>query len=131
MPDLTFLERGALDAICRAGDPEIDAENLSLLVKLLSNARISARDNTGHGFYTKLEIDRTLTPPLRIPTMIPGPHAWMVGLGEDATISFILWITDGYPATLEGFQNGDIEGNTVDLTTFDLGDLVFSRFSSD
>ena len=35
-------------------------------------------------------------------------------------MGFVLWGTDGRPDCLEGFQNGDAEGRTVDLRGHDL-----------
>lgn len=61
--------------------------------------------------------------------MIDGPCARMLDMGDDALMGFILWCSERGPETLEGFQFGDAEGETVDLKTRHLGALRFSEIS--
>ena len=118
--EFTHLEKSVLDAI---GDAQGGA--LPGLAELLSTAVIVSRENTGHGFYT----DFRAAPGTFKSTWIrpiAGPNVHMVGLGDDAMIGFLLWCSEDEPNSLEGFQYGDANGQTVDLKTFDLADLRFS-----
>ncbi len=117
MDEFTTLERAVLEAIC-AARPEDGAA----LRRLLATARVLGRDNTGHGFYASFEVspDR---PPVRLhPRSDPLVWAEMEGMGPGMTMGFVLW-----PDCLEGFQNGDETGATVDLRTRDLGTLRVRR----
>ncbi len=122
MLTITHLERSILDAICMVESPSMPA-----LREVLSTAVVVSRENTGHGFYTKLR----LTAPCdgRWMQMIDGPCARMFDMRDDALMGFILWCSEHGPETLEGFQFGDAKGDTVDLKTRDLGTLRFSEIA--
>lgn len=116
MADFTKLEWQTFAAIY-ASYPTVAAP----LQQLLDTAQLTDRDNTGYGFYTNFDVDRTLPP-------IEGRMWISVGLYirvKTVTIpmSFILWYdSDGYPTCLEGWQAGD-EEVLVDLKQYDLASL--------
>lgn len=119
MIPLTHLEKSILDAICME-------ERLSMptLREVLATASVSIRENTGHGFYTSLQLTVSNDGPWK--PMIDGPYARMLDMGDDAVMGSILWCSERGPETLEVFQYGDAAGTTVDLKTFDLETLRFS-----
>ncbi|MCR6658573.1 MAG: hypothetical protein NVV72_04225 [Asticcacaulis sp.] len=119
MTAFTSLEIAVLAAICNSQVPSLRA--------LLDTAQMTERENTGHGFYTSFSIDRRL-PPVQTPhRLINGPVAHMNNMGEGMIMGFILWLEDGYPECLEGFQYGDSLGNTIDLKARDLTTLTFTQ----
>ena len=119
--EMTKLERAVVDAIC-AARPD-DGETLRAL---FTTAKVTRRDNTGHGFYTYFEFgsgalsfgDR----------MINGPIAYMRDMGAGMTMGFVIWPEDDTPACMEGYQNCDDNGDTVDLKSRDLASLEYDRF---
>ena len=122
----TDLERAVLNAICDA-QPGI----AKTLRELLTTARLSERDNTGHGFYTAFDVDKSAQP-LDVPQrLLDGPNG-AVTIG-DATLlmGFILWLEDGYPSCLEGFQYCTPDGGSIDLKTVDLNGIRWLRLMSD
>ncbi|MDC7677245.1 hypothetical protein [Asticcacaulis machinosus] len=122
MSDFTPLETAVLDNIC--ADYGDFGETLRAL---LASAKVSERDNTGHGFYTTIIVNKTL--PAIAPELarIDGPDAHMLGMGEGMIMGFILWCENGYPQSLEAFQYGDAKGDTIDLKQYDLSALRFSH----
>ena len=120
--EFTGLERTVFAKICE-GEPGL-ADQLS---KLLSTARPTERDNTGHGFYTTFLVDKAL-PPLDPQTrVLDAPSAEIDVRGEVLFMGFILWLTDGYPDCLEGFQFGTLSGGDIDLKATGLDILVWLR----
>jgi len=118
MTGFTSLEIAVLAAI---------GSSQNVLHALLDTANVTERENTGHGFYTSFSVDRRL-PPVQMPhRQIDGPIAHMNNMGDGMIMGFILWLDDGYPDCLEGFQYSDNQGNTVDLETRDLTTLNFTR----
>ena len=80
------LELAALAVICE-GQPDIGDR----LRGLLATARMSERENTGHGFFTSFEVDKTIPPidwPLR---MVDGPNAEVKIGDETLLMGFLLW----------------------------------------
>jgi hypothetical protein len=122
VPDFTHLERAILDAIC-----DSQGEGADSLRSLLSDARPLERDNTGHGFYTTLEVGRDRPALAAKPGLLDGPIAHMLDMGAGMMMGFILWFDSGYPNCLEGYQYCDNSGDTVDLRERDLASLSFSR----
>lgn len=122
MTAFTNLETAVLSLVCETDGKQLSRDQRQLLQLLLTTAKVTERDNTGHGFYTTFEVDRAL-PKLEGVGMIDAPSMKMDGLGEGSILGFILWAEDGYPATLEGFQCGDETGRNVDLHDYDLGGL--------
>ena len=122
MSAFTALEDAALKAIC-----DRYAGIGDYLSPVLATAKIRERDNTGHGFYTRFDVDRALPlPPESIPPVGSGPIAHMVDMGVGNMMGFILWFANGYPDCLEGFQYGASSGETVDLKSRDLRTLRFT-----
>ena len=120
VPEFTNLEEAALAAICDLY-PQIGDE----IRNLVATARSVERDNTGHGFFTSFEIDRTnsaITWPYRF---VDGPTC-EIQVGDQVLImGFILWLEAGFPNCLEGFQFGTKSGGEIDLKQEDLASLVF------
>lgn len=125
MLEFSDLERAVLNAIC---DSHSGIANP--LRELLATARPSDRDNTGQGFYTSFEIDK-IAPPLDLPErLLGGPKVEISIGGETLFMGFILWLEDGYPNCLEGFQYGTPEGGSIDLKALDLQGVQWLRFMS-
>jgi hypothetical protein len=115
MSEFTELEQKVLAAICD-NQPSI-AEPLR---SLLSDARISERDNTGHGFYTSFDVGSGRSPIAWPQCIVDGPNA-EVSVGDQTLLmGFILWLEGGYPNCLEGFQYGTPAGDNIDLKAVDL-----------
>ena len=45
--------------------------------------------------------------------MLDGPNAEVAVNGEILLMAFILWLEDGYPSCLEGFQYGTPTGGST------------------
>ena len=121
MLEFTHLEKSVLGAIC-----ETQGCALPGLADLLSTAVPVSRKNTGHGFYTNFHAaPGTFQSSWRRP--IAGPNVRMIGLGRDAMMRFLLWCSEDEPHSLEGYQNGDATGQTVNLKTLDLAELRFCQ----
>lgn len=122
MSEFTDLERTVFDAIC--GDRPDVAEQLR---NFLSDARLSERDNTGHGFYTSFDVVKNM-PPIDWPERIlDGPDGEISVGNETLLMGFILWLEGGYPNCLEGFQYGTPAGADIDLKAVDLTTLRWLR----
>jgi hypothetical protein len=89
------LERAVLNAICEAH------EDLSQLRALLETAKVTSRDNTGHGFFTYFDTDFGI-PPLQSPLRhVTGPDRWVKVDQTNAPMGFILWLANGRPDCIE------------------------------
>lgn len=130
MTAFTNLEPAVLRLVCEI-DAYLTADQRQVLKSQLTTATVIDRHNTGHGFYTTFEVDRNTAPKLESVNMIDAPNMTMEGLGNGNSMGFILWAEDGYPTTLEGYQYGDLAGQTVDLHNHDLAELRFSKSSWD
>jgi len=118
MAVITKLER-AVFALMGEDHPAI-AERLA---RFVASATVTQRQNTGHGFYTTFEVDtrqRTLQSG-RGP--VDGPLLDVQVGHQVLTMGFLLWLTDGHPSCLEGFQYGTVAGGHVDLKEVDLNSL--------
>ena len=96
-------------------------EDGSALRAQMAAARLRERKNTGSGFFTYWDIDRT-EPPIgeRKPRgMLDGPLASVEGI--EHPMGFILWLRDGYADGLEGYCYG-----VDDTTGWDLENLSFA-----
>ena len=124
MTGFTSLEKAVLESVCDTDGRQLSPTERQIVRAQLATVTDVARDNTGHGFYTSFQVDRA-APRLGPHSMIDAPMVEMIGLGEGNSLGFILWAEDGYVTTLEGFQNGDLAGETVDLNLFDLAELQF------
>lgn len=122
MSEFTDLEQ-AVFAVIFKDQPDV-AERLRVL---LSDARISERDNTGHGFYTSFDVVKK-TPPIDWPERIlDGPDGEIAVGDETLLMGFILWLEEGYPNCLEGFQYGTPTGEDIDLKAVDLASLKWLK----
>jgi hypothetical protein len=110
MSDFTSLERAVLTFIC-----EEQGAIGNVLRNLLHTAHITKRDNTGHGFYTSFDVDRSLPPSLFPERLVTGPDAPVKVGDQELLMGFILWLKDGYPQCLEGYQYGTKSGDQIDL----------------
>ncbi len=120
--EFTGLERAVLAAICRE-HPSVGGQ----LRGLLETARLSERKNTGHGFYTRFNVDRLVPPVVWPEPMAPGPNCEVAVGGETLLMGFILWLDAGYPVCLEGFQYGTPSGEDIDLQREDLSVMAWIR----
>ena len=114
---LTPLERAVFEFICDA----IPEDGPSLRAQV-ATAGVRKRENTGGGFFTYFDIDRT-TPGIgeRKPRgMRDGPFAQVRGAAHG--MGFILWLKDGYADCLEGYcySNDDTKGWDLENLSFKL-----------
>lgn len=118
----TRLERTILEIIAEA-EPGIGPR----LREILATANVTKRDNTGHGFFTYMETDTTFPRLKWKDRIISGPNVRVGVGGKSVPMGTILFLRDGHPHFLEGFQYaGD-----VDLHDFDLADIKFLGLMDD
>lgn len=113
---LTSLEHAVLAFIC-----ESVPEEAAALRAQVAKASVRNRKNTGSGFFTYFDIDRT-APPIgggKPRGMRDGPFATVQGAAHG--MGFILWLKDGHADCLEGYCNG-----VDDTTAWDLENLSFA-----
>lgn len=98
-PSLSFtpLEQAVLREICKMHPPDRDA-----LEAQLASAAIRRRENTGAGFYTSFDVDRSTNAPISGERCRRGPAVNVRGLQYG--MGFILWIKGGYADQLEGYS---------------------------
>lgn len=94
------------------------------LSQLIASANVTMRENTGHGFYTRFEVDRGRPPVHQGQGPVSGPNLDVQVGGEVLMMGFLLWLTDDYPSCLEGFQYCTRAGDQLDLKQEDLNALV-------
>jgi hypothetical protein len=112
---LTPLERAVFEFICES----LPEDSAALRVQV-AIARIRSRKNTGSGFFTYFDIDRT-APPIgegKPRDMRDGPFASVQGAAHG--MGFILWLRDGFADCLEGYCYG-----VDDTKAWDLENLSF------
>lgn len=124
MDGFTKLEMQAFEAIGVA-HPQLS----EALGRAAAVARVTGRDNTGHGFYTSFEVDRSQRP-LGVSSPLDGA-TFDVRVGEDTLLmDFLLWFdAEGYPHCLEGYQLSSVIGGVesaerIDLKRHDLATLT-------
>lgn len=118
MSDFTSLETAVLAEICSS-----HAERTTLR-QLLATGRAGERENTGHGFFTTFEVERTNpSVPGEARGPIYGPNLEVKVGAQVLLMGFLLWLDDGYPDCLEGYQYGTPEGAEIDLKSEDLSSL--------
>jgi hypothetical protein len=117
MGAFTPLELQILEAICVARE-----EDGGVLASILASADVRDREITGPGFFTYFDVPRGIPSPYRGWKIIYGPGAEVEMGGEEALMSFMLWVEDDWPACLEGYQYTD-----VDLKDHRLSDLRARR----
>lgn len=106
---LTQLERAALTEI---GVRQTDGREA--LEAQLATARVTRRENSGAGFFTYLEVDRT-TPKFTGTERVLGDIAAGIE-GFEQPILLLLFMKDGYAHMLEGATIGDSTVG-IDLST--------------
>lgn len=95
-------------AAMRVSQPEI----ADVLGRLLGSAKVTSRENTGFGFFTNFDVDRSLPPASPIRLYMGAGHMIVDDLMVTArdkliAMSFILHRDiDAYPVSLEGYQAG-------------------------
>ena len=100
---LNNLERAVLNAICESAGPDTDA-----LTAQLKGVTVRSRNNTGCGFFTRLEPNRSCEP------LAKGNvgDVWANISGFQDPMTFILFLQNGFIDTLEGAA---IRDSTVDV----------------
>jgi hypothetical protein len=99
---LSSLERAVLDAIALQVPEVADA-----LAGQQAKVHVTARMNTGAGFYTTLDVSRRL--PIEGVTSPLGNVGATVAALQDET-GFLLWLRDGHIHKLEGYAYEDTSG---------------------
>jgi hypothetical protein len=122
--EFTGLERAVFSAISQ------QHQSIGVQLRdLLATARISERENTGHGFYTRFNVDSAMPAITSPERMLSGPNA-DVSVGHEALqMGFVLWLDGGYPVCLEGFQYGTQSGQSIDLKQKRLSDLEWLQLT--
>ena len=108
------LEISVLKSYC-CNDPDRGGD----LRSWLSSAVVNERENTGYGFFTRYITRPVDMLPFNI-SPISGPRAFIPDLGQDFSMSFLLWMDSGYPKELEGFQCGKSLECDLDLKKVDI-----------
>ena len=95
------------------------------LAAFVETAKVTKRDNTGHGFYTHFDVDRS-QPPLSAPSkIVHGPNLDVQVRDEVLEMGFILWLDEAlYPQFLEAFQYATKGGGNIDLQAENLDVLA-------
>jgi hypothetical protein len=99
MEALSSLEQAVLDAIALQVPEVADA-----LAGQQGKVRATARENTGAGFYTTLDVSHRL-PIEGVASPLGDVGATVVGLEHG--MGFLLWLRDGHIHKLEGFAYGE------------------------
>jgi hypothetical protein len=99
MEGLSPLELAVLDAIALQVPEAADA-----LSSQRGQVRVTARENTGAGFYTTLEVSLG-TPIKSVNSPLGDVGATVVGLEQG--MGFLLWLRDGHVHKLEGYSYGE------------------------
>ena len=134
MAGFTTLELQALEAMAESQSGP--APNLAAL---LETAIVTSRENTGFGFFTRFEVDRSRPPVARINKAFGVGEMILAQLtvelrGKVLLMSFILHRdASAYPVCLEGYQaaaldaTGKVVDGYFDLRDDDLAALVANR----
>jgi hypothetical protein len=106
-PDSCFttLERVVLDAICI-----MNSRDRAALQAQLSTATLISRENTGAGFYTRFQVERSSGAAIKGEHSRAGPEIKVAGLEHG--MGFILWLKEGYANCLEGYSYAE---STTDI----------------
>jgi hypothetical protein len=96
--DLTHFERGVLDALA-----ENFGSNRRKFLRQIEGLKVVERENTGHGFYTRVKVDGSEC--RAIPINMVGGTFKIAGIDEE--IGIILWEKEGFLSQIEGFSYGD------------------------
>ena len=99
-PAFTPLEQTVLRVIC-----EMHAVDRDALEAQLSSATVLSRENTGAGFFTRIDVGRSTLLLIGGERRRDGPEARIDGLEHG--MGFILWLKEGYLDCLEGYSYAD------------------------
>jgi hypothetical protein len=99
MEDMSPLEQAVLDAIALQVPEVADA-----LAGQRERIRVTARENTGAGFYTTLDVSNR-SPIKDVASPLGDVGASVVGLEHG--MGFLLWLRNGHIHQLEGFSYGE------------------------
>ena len=99
MENMSPLERAVLDVIALQVPEVADA-----LARQQGKVRVTARENTGAGFYTTLDVSHR-SPIKSVASPLGDVGATVVGLEHG--MGFLLWLRDGHIHQLEGFSYGE------------------------
>jgi hypothetical protein len=99
MEVLSSLEQAVLNAIALQVPEVADA-----LAGQQGKVRVTARENTGAGFYTTLDVSHR-SPIKGVASPLGDVGATVVGLEHG--MGFLLWLRDGHIHKLEGFSYGE------------------------
>lgn len=105
MLELTDLEIVALSEMVKQ-HPE--------LAQQIAAATVTERRNSGVGFFTDLAVDRSAA--AAIDSKGPLGNVWLNVQGDDNTMTFLLFLEDGYIDCLEGATMG-FETVGIDLSS--------------
>lgn len=96
---LNVLERAVLEKLLDGNHPVLAALRVQL-----GSCEVSRREFTGCGFFTNLEVERSIqaAPTTHARAKVLHVGARISGLMRGA--SFVLFVTDGYMDLLEGFS---------------------------
>jgi hypothetical protein len=112
MEMLSPLEQAVLDAIALQVPEAADA-----LAGQQGQVRVTARKNTGAGFYTTLDVSRG-SPIKGVASPLGDVGATVTGLQHG--MGFLLWLQDGHIHKLEGYSYGEsTSGVDFERVTFD------------
>ena len=95
--NFTSLEQAVLNAIC-----EMHLADRHMLEAQLLSAIVRSRENTGAGFFTRFDVERTAESAIRGERLRNGPEVRIDGLQHG--MGFILWLKNGYAECLEGYS---------------------------
>jgi len=89
-------------------------EQVPGLAAQLEAAEFVKRENTGNGFFTDLNVDRSIAP-VRCRSPIGGPMAKPGGIIKG--IELLLFLKDGYVHLLEGYSVAGEDTSSIDFAT--------------
>ena len=108
------FERDALEAVAAQFPRQQDA-----LLAQFRAARVTSRENSGAGFFTRFEVDRLKAEPVSLES--PAGDVWADVSGFQDPINFLMFLRDGYAVMLEGATLRDsTAGLSLDQLTFQL-----------
>lgn len=96
---LTGFERAVLEKLLAGENPVLET-----LRGQLDVCEVTSRESTGHGFFTNLDVNQSMSP---APTSVQRIRICDVGAdirGLKYGAGFVVFVTDGYLDCLEGFS---------------------------
>jgi hypothetical protein len=122
MTSFTQLELAALRSLF-SEIPDLAPE----LERQLSVATVTARKNTGAGFFTSISVPADVPPIDKSGPLDGETHAHIPGLEHG--LGFVLFFDDGRLSTLEGFTYGSESTASLELTdlTFEIEKVPVNR----